>query len=147
MDQLANDLSLLTAALKKANGRRSKRLLSMSDLVDAVVDPEIGYHIVRDHSVDPPAFRRGRYVRKKQGKTTAALLFEIKRMDRTERFAIIRAITCTSKNGFTDVIWNQRWRKGVTVQSLLTQAVWVPTSEDLAVYSDYLEECGQKRVA
>lgn len=144
MEHVTDALLALEKAVKRANGRRKKRLLSSEDVLRAKLPRDEKFLVVRDYSIDGSA-RRGRFFRhKRQGKTTAALIFR----EQGKVYVLMRAVRAPNKNGFTDLIWGGKWRKKAKPFEIEKNGpIWLPSPEDLAIYSDYLEERGLKRVA
>lgn len=144
MEHVAQALQELEKALKKANGRRRKRRLSSEQILRVPIQPQEDFKIVRDLTIDG-SVRRGRFFRhKRQGRVTAALMFR-----RDEKIhAVIRSFVCTRQNGFTDLIWGGKWRKKADpFDAKNVRPIWIPSPDDLLIYSDYLEERGLRRVA
>lgn len=144
MEHVPEALVALQKAVKRANGRRKKRLLTVDDVLKAKLPDDKKFIFVRDYSVDG-SVRRGRFFSyKRQGKTTAALIFR----EEDQLYAVLRAVRAPNKNGFTEFVWGGKWRKKARPFEMEKNGpIWIPTQDDLAIYSDYLEERGLKRVA
>lgn len=142
MKEIEAALDAVRTGLARINGRRRRRRLELTHLLS--VEPAEGsFEVVREHSADPPTRLRGRMIRRKSSRTSAALVFVLSGV----RYVIPRSVSAASTTGFSDLVWGGRWRRTVNLDEALPEgSLWLPGVDELLVYSDWLEERAKPRL-